>query len=29
LPAHAVYPDEPRSEAIGLALETMRRIAVA
>jgi LysR family transcriptional regulator, flagellar master operon regulator len=27
LPAHAVYPDEPRSEAVGLALEAMRQIA--
>jgi len=29
LPAHAVYPDEPRSATIGLALEAMRQIAVA
>ena len=27
LPAYAVYPDEPRSETIGLALEAMRQIA--
>ncbi len=29
LPAHAVYPDEPRSAAIALALAAMRRIVVA
>jgi DNA-binding transcriptional LysR family regulator len=27
LPAHAVYPDEPRSEVVGLALDAMRQIA--
>src|SRR5688572_2738212 len=27
LPAYAVYPDEPRSDAVGLALEAMRRSA--
>jgi LysR family transcriptional regulator, flagellar master operon regulator len=27
LPAHAVYPDEPRSETVGLALDAMRQIA--
>jgi DNA-binding transcriptional LysR family regulator len=29
LPAYAVYPDEPRPETIGLALEAMRQIAAA
>lgn len=27
LPAYAVYPDEPRSDVVGLALEAMRRSA--
>jgi hypothetical protein len=27
LPAHAVYPEEPRSEVVGLALDAMRQIA--
>jgi DNA-binding transcriptional LysR family regulator len=27
LPAHAVYPEEPRSELVGLALDAMRQIA--
>lgn len=27
LPAYAVYPDEPRSDAVALALEAMQRIA--
>jgi DNA-binding transcriptional LysR family regulator len=29
LPAYAVYPDEPRSETVGLALGTIREIAAA
>jgi hypothetical protein len=29
LPAYAVYPDEPRSETVGLALGAIRQIAAA